>query len=339
MPGLTLARMGTLLLIAMVGGFFFDVSIPTKDGPFSLRFGDGDVPLFVVAGGFIVAVILIFVGVRMTLAQLQRRDRKRVIAVELRGLRDTSGTPLMAAIPASIEGRRDQLLIDLRQGADGAILSPELAIKRIEAMPARVATQESGLDREDVQMVLGGLAPVPLSFLLGVLVDDESQITLMDWDRHENNWRSLSASDDGMRFATTGLDQISAGQAEVVLAVSTSYSADRERILAAFVGLPIVQLDLENRNADSHWSEAKQIELGKQFLDVLMELGGKGVCQIHLVLAAQNSVVLRFGRLYDKRNLPDVIVYQYERDQSPAYPWGIKMPVENRQQAELIRRD
>ena len=60
-----------------------------------------------------------------------------------------------------------------------------------------------------------------------------------------------------------------------------------------------------------------------------MKLEALGVERIHLFLAAPSSVALRFGRLYDKRNLPPLNVYQYKRqeaDQNP-YIWSISMPV------------
>ena len=43
--------------------------------------------------------------------------------------------------------------------------------------------------------------------------------------------------------------------------------------------------------------------------------------------SAQNSVVFRFGRLYDKRNLPEIAVYQYQREEDPPHLWGVLMPV------------
>ncbi|MBT1516371.1 hypothetical protein KIP88_38625 [Bradyrhizobium sp. SRL28] len=44
----------------------------------------------------------------------------------------------------------------------------------------------------------------------------------------------------------------------------------------------------------------------------------------------------RFGCLYDKRNLPELIVYQYQREANPPYPWGILMPVSGRLKPEII---
>jgi hypothetical protein len=87
----------------------------------------------------------------------------------------------------------------------------------------------------------------------------------------------------------------------------------------------------------SHWSEAKQSALADQFLDTLKQLDALGVQQIHLVLAAQNSVVFNLGRRYDKRNLPRVAVYQFERGEGTRYPWGIQMPVEGTTDARVVR--
>lgn len=47
------------------------------------------------------------------------------------------------------------------------------------------------------------------------------------------------------------------------------------------------------------------------------------------------SVVFRFSQLYDKRNLPSMIVYQYERAGSPSYPWGVVMPVSGQLRAAV----
>jgi len=44
----------------------------------------------------------------------------------------------------------------------------------------------------------------------------------------------------------------------------------------------------------------------------------KGARRAHFVLAAPNSVVFRLGRSYDKRNLPPVVVYQFENGSLPA---------------------
>ena len=107
-------------------------------------------------------------------------------------------------------------------------------------------------------------------------------------------------------------------------------------IASKFPGLPVVEMTLEGSGPDAHWSEEKQAALARQFHETAIQLGTKGVRTIHLVLAAPNSIVLRFGRVYDKRNLPALVAYQYERSTTPPYPWGVRMPVAGEQQATLV---
>ena len=94
-----------------------------------------------------------------------------------------------------------------------------------------------------------------------------------------------------------------------------------------FPGLPIVRMTLDGGGLHSHWSDRKQGHLADQFLQTAFELDRRGVTRIHLVLAAPNSVVFRFGRSYDKRNLPAISVYQFEKGSHPPYPWAVAMPV------------
>jgi hypothetical protein len=335
MPGLVLLHIAGLLFLALLAGFALDFSIPTEHGRFRFAFRTGDAPNELFIGVFAVAAMLTCVGLFLTWRDMSEQRRKRVIAIELRGLRDTSGSPLADAVPGHIAGRREQLLINLRQGLDGQLIKPAAAMQRIMSLPIEIAGRETGLDRTDISYVASGLAPVPLSFLAGVLLDDESAVTLMDWNRHKQCWAALDADDDGLRFSETGLSDLTSPCDEAVLAVSVSYGVDLAGAAGKFPQLPVVQLTLVGADTDAHWSEEKQAALAKQFLDTAIALSDRGVARIHLLLAAPNSVVIRFGRIYDKRNLPDLIVYQYEKGQAVRYPWGIRMPVQGRRDPEL----
>lgn len=315
------------------------VSIPTQHGPFSIRFdSEGGTPMLISYGLFALAIGLCIFGFIWFRADERRLARKKVIVVEARGLRDLSGTPLHEAVPEKLEGRRDPVLVDLRQRVkDGVIVDPRAAIDRLVSLPTDLERRESGLDRRDITYVYGGLAPVPLTFLTGVLMDDEGSVVVMDWDRHAENWRTLDGDDDGQRFSVTGIDTVPAGATDVALTVSVSYGVDLAGVRQKVGGIPVVEMALASGSPDCHWSEGKQKALGQQFLDTAIVLGNQGVKRVHLFLAAQNSVVFRFGRLYDKRNLPEIIAYQYQREETPPYPWGIRMPVCGVERPELIR--
>ena len=343
-PALLSMRIGLgCLAMAFPAGWALNVSFPFRDGRIDVGFDSaGGTSFFLVYGAAFVGFFLILTGLIWEViryrAEQRRLSRRKVIVVEARGLRDTSGTPLLDAIPSSLQGHRDHVLIDIRQRVkDGEVLKPEAALEDLISLPADLRRREGGLDRSDFMLVYGGLTPVPFTFLTGVLIDDEGAVLIFDWDRHTEAWRQLDGTDDGKRFKSAGLSQVPGDAQEVALAVSVSYSVNTDDVWAKVGGFPVVMLDLEDGSPNCHWSEEKQRALGEQFLDTVISLGNRGVRRIHLFLAAQNSVVFRFGRLYDKRNLPEVIVYQFQRSETPPYPWGILMPVSGIDRPIVVR--
>ena len=101
----------------------------------------------------------------------------RLLSVEARGLRDTSGAPLIDSLPSRFQGQRDQVLVDLRQQVkDGEIVAPEAALEKLISLPIDLKRRENGFDRRDLTLIYGGLTPVPFTFLTGVLLDDEGTI-------------------------------------------------------------------------------------------------------------------------------------------------------------------
>ena len=328
--------------LALGGGWALNVSIPFQDGPLHVGFNTaGGTPALLVYGIYGAGLILLIgsfaVWVCCCVAERRQSKRKKIIVIEARGLRDTAGTPLVEAIPNSLKGYRESVLVDIcQQIRDGEVVDPTAALENLISLPSDLKRREAGFDRRDLTLVYGGLAPVPFTFLAGVLMDDESTITVFDWDRYTGTWKDLEGSDDGKRFKCKGLDDVPDGVPDVALAVSVSYHVRAEDVRAKVGEIPFASLDLEGGSTDCHWSEAKQRALGKQFHEVVVNLGDRGVARIHLFLAAQNSVVFRFGRLYDKRNLPEVVVYQYQKASVPPYPWGILMPVCGISQPSLL---
>lgn len=337
LPGMRLIHWGVLLILVTFTGFALTVGIPTKNGRMNVSFDSGaGTPAIILALVLTLGVLLIIGGAAWIIFDLRRESRKQVLAIELRGLRDTSGQPLFSAVPKGITGRRIPLLLDIRQGADGVLLAPEQALVRLESLPHMIHQSSSGRDRQDLTLVAGGMAAVPFAFLMGVLLDDEDQVSLLDWDREREHWRSLDEPDDGERLVLTGLETVG-DASEVVVVVSVSYPEDRAAIAHRFPGLPVIRLGLPVPAVNHHWSATKQAAWAQQLFDVARQLCATKVRQIHLVLVAPTSVVISFGRSYDKRNLPPLTVYQYENGSPATYPWGVTMPVANASRASLTR--
>lgn len=337
--GVTLVKIGVPLLAVVLVGLTVGVTIPTSQGPYIFSWDSSGATGALSWGVFAIASFIVLLGALLIIRDIRQESRKKAIVIEVRGLRDWQGQPLAAAVPFSIPGKREQVIVDLRQGiVDGQIVSPDAALRRLASLPDDIARRCDGLDRSDISFVLSGLAPVPFLFLLGVIVDDESRTLIMDWDRKQHAWRALAEEDDGKRFIVKGLDAVNADMKRVALCVSASYDVLETDVGIVEAGVPIIKMELEGRNTSSHWSEMKQQQLAQQFLDTVMSLARQGVTEISLFLAAPASLVLRFGTLYDKRNLPRIEVNQYELSDPKRFPWAVRMPVAGLPHAELTQR-
>jgi len=334
--GVIVLKSGVALLVALIAGLTLSFTIPTPNGSFTIGWGNSGVdPIisFVLIG---LAVFVAGAGVWLVFKEAAAEKRKRVFVIELRGLRDWDGPPLSEHVPSALVGTREQITIDLRQRVtDGVIVNPAAALARINNLRLDLEAREATLDSRDFVYVVGGLAAVPLTFLTGVVLDDETPITFMDWDRHNRTWHALGDADDGKRFEVEGLASVTS-VGEVILAVSASYSVDIANAQLRVPGAPLVQMKLDGANTTSHLSGKKQIALGEQFLDVCLSLQSKGVTKVHLFLAAPSSLTFRLGTLYDKRNLPPVSIYQYERGEQQPFAWAVDMPVAGLREPRLV---
>ena len=325
------------IVVAVLGGNWLVKA--TRRGEYSFEIGSTNIipewlQWSVLAISGVLFILCFLVGYRRFTRESELRNRKKVIVIEGRGLREDDGSPLTAAVPSDIVGHRLGVSLDLRQKKDGIIVDPDALLPEVDTARRMVQQYARQNDRQDVTFVYGGLTPVPMTFLTGVVFDDEGSIVVMDWDRSREAWRSLDGHDDGQRFVVTGLDAVK-DSPEVVLAVSASYQVRVENIGTTF-NFPVVHMSLPALDS-SHWSQAKQSALAQQLFDTAKVLEAKGVTTIHLLLACQNSVAFNLGRRYDKRNLPSVVVYQYEANGEKKFPWGVRMPVAGVATPSIVR--
>lgn len=325
------------VLVALLGGNWLVKA--TVHGDYSLEFGSTNIVPDWAQWSLVTIFVVVFVscfviGWKRFNRENELRNRKKVIVIEGRGLREDDGSPLTAAVPSDIVGHRLGVSLDLRQKRDGVIVDPDLLLPEVDAARRMVQQYARQNDRQDVTLVYGGLTSVPMTFLTGVVFDDEGSVVVMDWDRTREAWRPLDSHDDGERFIVDGLEAVKDSK-EIVLAVSASYQVRDENVSTTF-DLPLVRMSLPALNS-SHWSQAKQNALAQQLFDTAKLLEAKSVTTIHLLLACQNSVAFNLGRRYDKRNLPGVVVYQYEANGEKKFPWGVRMPVAGISAPSIVR--
>ncbi|MBI6949355.1 SAVED domain-containing protein [Pseudomonas koreensis] len=326
--GIILITKGTLLIaLCAAGGFvgklFFSSGNTIITAQYDSAGGALSLLTYLVAA---VGVLMVVSGVYIHFNEQLSARRKKILVIEQRGLFPVD-TPLSSSLPPSMKGTVEAVKIDVREGVkDGKIIFPEIALQKVVAGIGDFKRRIESQDTSDIEAVYGGLMAVPLTFLTGCLLDDESSISVFDWDRlAPGRWRKIeNGNDDGQRLQT--VQSIITNGDEAVLALSISYEVDLPAIEAAFENIPIMHLRMTSISSSAHWSIEKQAAISQQFFDAVKLLDSLGVKTINLIIAAPNSVVFNLGRIYDRRNLPNAVVHQYEKTEKPAYPWGVNLP-------------
>jgi hypothetical protein len=327
--GIPLLRYGSSLAIVTAGAdYAIQLASPSKaDGwSFSFVVGQG-LPFWLTLVFAGTGLTLVAIGAIILMADHRRERRRRLVVIELRGLHASPDSPAVEKVVPTFRGDRRHLPVDFRpQGLEGRV-DPDYLLERVSSMRSALLTLVDGADMRDVQVAIGGLAAVPALFLAGMLIDDESHAHLYDWDRSAKCWRALDGPDDSVRFLPLDGRPPHGLAKEAVLVVEASYVVNQADVAASFASsLPIVRLRIETPLADRFWSEQKQAALAEQFRDAVQQLCASGVSKLHLVVAAPASLNIRIGMCYDRRLLPAVVVYQFERGLTKPYPWGLQMP-------------
>jgi hypothetical protein len=338
-PALIVFRTGVgLLSVALVGSWA--VTFIYKDAERAVEFGyqsSGSAQLILFIG-FLVGTAATVCGAAWEYQRYRderkQNSKKKVIVIEQRGLVDTSDRPLSEYVKKNCAWSVDSIVNDIRERViENVITRPDLAVLKVSNLKVSLAEKTAQSAASDISIAYGGVFPVPFTFYTGYLLDDESQISVYDWDRDETDWRKLDQIDDGEEFI---IEPPSFSGKTAVLAVSVSYQVDRQAISSLFASQPVHYLSLPSINRNNHWSKIKQNRLSGEFFEYCKLLLSQGVEHINLILASQNSIAFRFGQAYDKRNLPAISIYQYERHQTVKYPWSLKLSHKIGDPAEIV---
>lgn len=337
--GIAFLKYGSALLIVTAGAnFAVQFARQAKEDSWSFSFGTGQgIPFWLTLIFAGIGLVLVAIGVFILVMDYRRESRRRLVVIEMRGLHASPDTPAVDKVVPSFRGDRRHLLLDFRPQGQDARVDPSYLLERVTSMKGTLQSLVDGADKRDVQVAIGGLAAVPALFLAGMLIDDESQVHLYDWDRNAKCWRALEGPDDSVRFLPVVGLNAAGSTSEVVMVVEASYPINQSDIAASFEGsVPVMRLCVDMPLADRFWSEQKQAALAVQFRDAVQQLSALGVRKLHFVIAAPASLSVRLGMCYDRRLFPEVAVYQFEKGFTKPYPWGLQMPTVGKS-AEIVR--
>ncbi|MFZ7243371.1 SAVED domain-containing protein [Avibacterium avium] len=226
--------------------------------------------------------------------------------------------------------------IDISQFVENSILiEPEKSLKKINNKISAYIENVYGANNY-AELYYGGLMAVPFTFYTGMELDDRYPITVFDYDRNNEKWKEIKEIVNPDFAPNIYIENNGNNSGDSIISIGVSYPINEDEIQSNFPDYPISKIAIEPININNHWDITFQKELQSKFFELAQKLAASGTKTIHLILAAQNSVSFNLGRCYDNRNLPEIIVYQYEKGNEIKYPWGVKMKTSGLQGAEII---
>lgn len=328
-PGASLLSTGLSIIALTIGAnFVVSANVSFSWIKFSGTAQSPQVPDCINFTGYGVGLLCVIIGTillyRTTINAIKLTERKSVLAVQLIGLSDVVQSSIADAIPAEVVGQRKPVMIDVREQLKGGFRIQE-AVEEVSRVSARLRSEVTGMAVEDYTVYAGGLAPVPLLFQFGNLLEDESLIHWMDWHRDEKKWIRTEQGTPLAAWPVPDVSHLSAG--EVVLAVPVSYPITDDVLSRGFPGRQVLRWGPQERLLGRVVDEQSSQAICEVFRNLLVRLAEQGINRIHLVLAAPAALSIRLGNSYDPRNMPPLIVYQYEQANQNPYPWGVEIRV------------
>lgn len=265
--------------------------------------------------------------------EAEESDRKVVLVVQVDAYNEVIPPSLSTAVPADIKGRRIPVLIQKR---DALVAGNSLQESVDEVMHTKrqLLQNAGGRDLDDISVCAGGLAPVPLLFLLGNVLEDDRPIHWADWERNEKRW---AWSYEGVPAQPWGLPKPGfMSSDEVVLKSGITYPIADEDVARAFSNLPVVKWEPADRLFQTILDEPSCRAICEEFKALMHLLLAHEVKRVHFLLACSSALTMRLGSVLDPRNMPEVIVYQYERNSELVYTWGIGVKAHEGRKSPIV---
>lgn len=257
---------------------------------------------------------------RQNKREAEENDRKVVLCVQFDAYNEVIPALLTAAVPTEIKGKRIPILIQKRDALVGGHGIQDVA-DEVMHIKKSLLQHAGGRDLNDITVCAGGIAPVPFLFMLGNVLEDDRPVNWAEWERNSGRWLW---SKDGTSVPAWDIPTLDAIQtSEVVLRSGITYPIAAGDVSRAFPNHDVVVWEPTEKLFQIVLDEACCIVICNEFKKLLCQLNSKGVKRVHFLLACSTALTMRLGSVLDPRNMPDVIVYQYEKSSDLLYTWGL----------------
>ncbi len=174
-----------------------------------------------------------------------------------------------------------------------------------------------------------GLAPIPLAFQLGVLMNNFSKYSVFQFHHDKKIWYEEIKPVDDNRFEILELElpeKTERGKGDVFIRVSTSYRIEPQHTLEVLAN-PTNEFDisLKQPHVDALANQEQIVSVVRAFQSVISAYSNflPDRDKIHLFISATTGLAFILGTKINPNVCPFVQTYQFSKDESPKYKEAI----------------
>lgn len=271
-----------------------------------------------------ISMIALILGFALQASQIYKDSQKRAFIFQHFGISDGKTFNIAKARPI-----RDNLnvpetyVIDAHQYYEnGSIINPQKALEKTLLIEG-IVQAKSRVEDDNSKYYYGGISQVPLTFVAGTLFENTRNIQVYDWNREDEKTYLIDNGGKPLSFTVEEPESLSCNK--VAIEISLTYPIDHNNSIDAVGDLPTITIKAENLERDNTSTKEAQESVYKEFHRLLDKYSNFNVSEIHVFIAAQNSMVFQLGRQLSKRVHKKVVVWQFEVQNEHPNPWGISI--------------
>lgn len=271
-----------------------------------------------------ISIIALVLGFALQAFQIYKDSHKRAFIFQHFGISDGKNFNIAQARPIRDKlGLPEIYTIDAHKYYEnGCLKEPQKALDTTLSIEG-ILKSKARIENDNAKYYYGGIAQVPLTFVAGTLFESTSKVEVYDWNREQEKTYLIDSGGESLKFAVEEPDSISGDK--IVIEVALSYPIDHNNTVDAIGDLPTIRIQAENLERDNTSTKEAQESVYKKFHQLLDEYSSKSINEIHVFVAAQNSMVFQLGRQLSKRVHKTVVIWQFESQNRHPNPWGISI--------------
>ncbi len=275
------------------------------------------------SGGFI-SIALAIVGLIMLIKEYVNESKKKAIIIQHTGIAEIPTMDIDSVRPIWDKVFRPtttNIECD-RFYKNGIVTDPQEMLKKTESIKESIENNTRKINSEYLKLYYAGMIQVPFAFLAGTIFDNTQAVEVYDWDRKAEKWYYLKKSRKSKIQIDIKYPEIDVKNI-MAIEVAISYEIDRNNTLEAVGNVPVLKIQTQVVGRDNCSDIESQKYIADEFHKILDKYSY--VDEIHIFVAAQNSMVFNLGRQVSKRVHPKILVWQYENQNTIKNPWAVEI--------------